>query len=158
MKLYGCYSHARHSFFIYEYLEKGSLGSIFKCDVLAKELDWLKRVNIVKTIANGLAYMHHDCSPPIIHRGICIANILLDSDYEAHISDFGTSKLLKLDSSNWTTIAGTYELAYTMVATERCDVYSFGIVALEVIMGKHPGELPTLSADFLVLAWDIYTR
>ncbi|CAH1413965.1 unnamed protein product [Lactuca virosa] len=123
---------------------------------LSKKLDWLKRVNIVKAVANGLAYMHHDCSPPIIHRDISIGNILLDSDYEAHISDFGTSKLLKLDSSNWTTIVGTYgyiapELAYTMVATEKCDVYSFGIVVLEVIMGKHPGELPTLPADYLVL-------
>ncbi|KAL7608340.1 hypothetical protein Lser_V15G11870 [Lactuca serriola] len=157
VKLYGYCSHARHSFLIYEYLEKGSLGSILRSDVLAKELDWLKRVNIVKGISNGLAYMHHDCSPPIIHRDISIANILLDSDYEAHISDFGTSKLLKLDSSNWTAIAGTYgyiapELPYTLVATEKCDVYSFGIVALEVIMGKHPGELPTLSADYLVLA------
>ncbi|KAJ0433514.1 putative protein kinase RLK-Pelle-LRR-XI-1 family [Helianthus annuus] len=52
--------------------------------------------------------MHHDCSPPIIHRDISGANILLDSDYEAHVSDFGTSKLLQLDSSDWTTIAGTY--------------------------------------------------
>ncbi|KAL7609716.1 hypothetical protein Lser_V15G11862 [Lactuca serriola] len=157
VKLYGYCSHARHSFLIYEYLEKGSLGSILRSDVLVQELDWLKRVNIVKAIANGLAYMHQDCSPPLIHRDISIANILLDSDYEAHISDFGTSKLLKLDSSNWTAIAGTYgyitpELAYTMVVTEKCDVYSFGIVALEVMMGKHPGELPTLSADYLVLS------
>ncbi|CAI9276205.1 unnamed protein product [Lactuca saligna] len=133
---------------------RGSLGSILRSDVLAKELDWLKRVNIVKGIADGLAYMHHDCSLPIIHRDVSIANILLDSDYEAHISDFGTSKLLKLDSSNWTAIAGTYgyiapELAYTMVGNEKCDVYSFGVVVLEVIMGKHPGDLvtslPTLS-------------
>ncbi|KAL7610553.1 hypothetical protein Lser_V15G11884 [Lactuca serriola] len=156
VKLYGYCSHPHHSFLIYEYLEKGSLGSILCHEIFAKELDWLKRVNIVKAIANGLAYMHHDCSPPIIHRDISIANILLDSDYEAHISDFGTSKLLKLDSSSWTAIAGTYgyiapELAYTMVATEKCDVYSFGIVTLEVMMGKHPGELPTLSADYLVL-------
>nr|KAJ0217261.1 hypothetical protein LSAT_V11C300125130 [Lactuca sativa] len=137
----------------------GCLESILRSGVLAKELDWLKRVNVVKGVANGLAYMHHDCSPPIIHRDISITNILLDSDYEAHISDFGTSKLLKLDSSNWTSVAGTYgyiapELAYTMVATEKCDVYSFGVVALEVVMGKHPGELitflPTLSVDYLV--------
>ncbi|KAL7611167.1 hypothetical protein Lser_V15G11858 [Lactuca serriola] len=159
LKLYGYCSHARHSFLIYEYLEKGSLESILRSGVLAKEFDWLKRVNVVKGVANGLAYMHHDCSPPIIHRDISIANILLDSDYEAHISDFGTSKLLKLDSSNWTSVAGTYgyiapELAYTMVATEKCHVYSFGVVALEVVMGKHPGELitslPTLSVDYLV--------
>ncbi|CAH1414000.1 unnamed protein product [Lactuca virosa] len=155
VKLYGYCAHARHSFLIDEYLEKGSLGSILRSDVLVTELDWLKRVNIVKAVANGLDYMHHDCSPPIIHRDISIANILLDSDYEAHISDFGTSKLLKLDSSNWTAIADTYgyitpELAYTMVVTDKCDVYSFGIIALEVIMGKHPGELPTLSADYLV--------
>ncbi|CAI9279359.1 unnamed protein product [Lactuca saligna] len=161
VKLYGYCSHARHSFLIYEYLEKGSIGSILSSDILAKELDWLKRIKIVKGVANALAYMHHDCSPPIIHRDISIANILLDSDYEAHISDFGTSKLLKLDSSNWTAIAGTYgyispELAYTMVATEKCDVYSFGVVALEVMIGKHPGELitslRTLAIDYLLLA------
>ncbi|CAH1413900.1 unnamed protein product [Lactuca virosa] len=159
VKLYGYCSHVCHSFLIYEYLENGNLGSILRSDVLAKELDWLKRVNIVKGVANGLAYMHHDCSPPIIHRDISIANILLDSDYEAHISDFGTSKLLKLDSSNWTAIAGTYgyiapELAYRMVANEKCDVYSFGVVALEVIMRKHLGDLvtslPTLSSDYPV--------
>ncbi|CAI9276121.1 unnamed protein product [Lactuca saligna] len=112
VKLYGYCSHARHSFLIYEYLEKGSLGSILRSGVLAKELDWLKTVNIVKAVANGLAYMHHDCSPPIIHRDISIANILLDSDYEAHISDFGTSKLLKLDSSNWTAIAGPMVISH----------------------------------------------
>ncbi|CAH1413969.1 unnamed protein product [Lactuca virosa] len=143
VKLYGYCSHARHSFLIYEYLEKGSLGSILRSDVLVTELDRLKRVNIVKDVAKGLAYMHHDCSPPIIHRDISIANILLESDYEAHISDFGTSKLLKLDSSNWTTIKGTHGYISRQII--------FGIVALEVIMGKHPGELPTLWADYLVL-------
>ncbi|XP_043693626.1 MDIS1-interacting receptor like kinase 2-like [Telopea speciosissima] len=99
--------------------------------------------------------MHHDCSPLIIHRDISSKNILLDSDFAPHVSDFGVSRVLKPDSSLWTALAGTYgyvapELAYIMRVTEKCDVYSVGIVTLEVIMGKHPGEristLPSLSS------------
>ncbi|GKV35099.1 hypothetical protein SLEP1_g43412 [Rubroshorea leprosula] len=72
-----------------------------------------------------------------------------ESELEAFVSDFGNARLLDPDSSNHTTLAGTYgyiapELAYTMVVTEKCDVYSFGVVALEVLMGRHPRELLTL--------------
>ncbi|CAL8997338.1 unnamed protein product [Prunus brigantina] len=65
--------------------------------------------------------MHHDCLPPIVHRDISSKNVLLDSEYEACVSDF--------------------ELAYTMKVTEKCDVYSFGVVTLEIIMGRHPGDV-----------------
>ncbi|MBA0691459.1 hypothetical protein Goari_009085, partial [Gossypium aridum] len=73
-------------------------------------------------------------------------NVLLNDEYEACISDFGTAKILNPDSSNVTVLAGTLgyvapELAYTVSATEKCDVYSFGVVALEVMMGKHRAEL-----------------
>jgi serine/threonine protein kinase len=93
---------------MYEYLEKGSLATILSKEEEAKELDWSRRVNIIKGVAHALAYMHHDCSPPIVHRDISSKNVLLDSDYEAHVSDFGTAKLLKLDSSNLTGFAGTF--------------------------------------------------
>ncbi|XP_039160880.1 MDIS1-interacting receptor like kinase 2 [Eucalyptus grandis] len=106
-------------------------------------------MNIVRAVADALSYMHHDCFPPLIHRDLTSNNILLDADYEAHISDFGTARLLRPDSTNWTAIAGTIgyiapELAYTNIPTEKCDVYSFGVVVLEIIMGKHPGDYLSL--------------
>ncbi|KAH7856914.1 hypothetical protein Vadar_006839 [Vaccinium darrowii] len=65
---------------------------------------------------------------------------------EACVSDFGMARFLKPDSSNWTAVAGTYgyiapELSYTMVVTEKCDVFSFGVLTLEILMGSHPAEL-----------------
>ncbi|KAI3846158.1 hypothetical protein MKX03_022054 [Papaver bracteatum] len=93
--------------------------------------------------------MHHDCVPAIVHRDISSNNVLLDFEYEARVSDFGTARILKPDSSNWTSLAGTYgyvapELAYTMKVTEKCDVYSFGVLVLEVLHGRHPSEIITL--------------
>ncbi|WJZ97426.1 hypothetical protein VitviT2T_016031 [Vitis vinifera] len=136
-------------FLIYNYMGRGSLYCVLSNEVEALELDWIKRVNVVKSIVHAVCYMHHDCTPPIIHRDISSNNILLDSKLDAFLSDFGTSRLLHPDSSNQTLLSGTYgyiapELAYTMVVTEKCDVYSFGVVALETMMGKHPGELFTL--------------
>ncbi|XP_028112815.1 MDIS1-interacting receptor like kinase 2-like [Camellia sinensis] len=146
VKLYGFCLHNRCMFLVYEYLERGSLFCALRIDVDAVELGWTQRVNIIKAIAHSLSYLHNDCNPPIVHRDISSNNILLNSELEACVSDFGTARQLYPDSSNQTVIAGTYgyiapELAYTMVVTEKSDVYSFGVVALETIMEKHPGEL-----------------
>ncbi|XP_048325308.2 probable leucine-rich repeat receptor-like protein kinase At1g35710 [Ziziphus jujuba] len=127
-------------------MEGGSLANILSDDVKAKELEWTIRVNVVKGLANAISYMHHECTPPVIHRDISSKNVLMDSEYEAHISDFGSARTFDPETSNWSSFAGTFgysapELAYTMEVNEKCDVYSFGVVALEVIMGKHPGDL-----------------
>ncbi|KAL6325582.1 hypothetical protein AAG906_023427 [Vitis piasezkii] len=148
VKLHGFCLHNRCMFLVYKYMEKGSLYCMLRDEVEVVELDWIKRVNVVKSIASALSYMHHDYVMPIIHRDISSNNILLDSKLEACVSDFGTARLLDPDSSNQTLLVGTYgyiapELAYTMVVTEKCDVYSFGMVALETMMGMHPGELVT---------------
>uniref|UniRef100_A0A804J3V2 non-specific serine/threonine protein kinase n=1 Tax=Musa acuminata subsp. malaccensis TaxID=214687 RepID=A0A804J3V2_MUSAM len=97
-------------------------------------------------VARALFYMHHDCTPPIVHRDITSNNILLDSEFNACVSDFGIARLLKPDSSNWTMLAGTRgylapELAYTMRVTTKCDVYSFGVVTLELLVGAYGDEL-----------------
>ncbi|KAB2011444.1 hypothetical protein ES319_D09G021100v1 [Gossypium barbadense] len=153
VKLHGFCLHNRCMFLIYEYMEKGSLFYALSIDEEAVELDWTKRVNIVKGVAHALSYMHHDCNPPIVHRDISSNNILLDSELEAFIADFGTARFLDPDSSNRTVMVGTYgyiapELAYSLVVTKKCDVYGFGVLALEILMGKHPGELlSTLSSS-----------
>ncbi|GLT51190.1 hypothetical protein SLA2020_246180 [Shorea laevis] len=149
VKLHGFCLHRQCMFLIYEYMERGSLFCVLRDDIEAVELDWMKRVNVIKNTAHALCYLHHDCIPPILHRDISSNNILLNSELEAFVSDFGNARLLDPDSSNHTTLAGTYgyiapELAYTIVVTEKCDVYSFGVVALEVLMGRHPRELLTL--------------
>ncbi|XP_002510965.2 MDIS1-interacting receptor like kinase 2 [Ricinus communis] len=146
VKLHGFCSRGRHTILVYEYIQKGSLGNMLSSEKGAQELDWEKRIKVVKGVAHALSYMHHDCIPPIVHRDISCNNVLLNSELEAHVSDFGTAKFLKPDSSNRTTIAGTCgyvapELAYTAAVTEKCDVYSFGVLTLEVVIGKHPGEL-----------------
>ncbi|GKD05430.1 kinase RLK-Pelle-LRR-XI-1 family protein [Tanacetum coccineum] len=146
VKLYGFCLHNKCNFLVYEYMEKGSLFCALNDDELAVKVDWMERVNIIKDVAHALAYMHHDCNPPIVHRDISSNNILLNSEMEGFVADFGAARLLDPDSSNQTVIAGTLgyiapELAYSMIVNERCDVYSFGVVALETIGGKHPGDL-----------------
>ncbi|KAI3872987.1 hypothetical protein MKW92_025136 [Papaver armeniacum] len=157
VKLFGfCSSVERQiSFLVYEFVERGSLNKIL-CDAeQAVEFDWIKRLRFIKGTADALAYMHHDCIPAIVHRDISSNNVLLDFEYKARVSDFGTARILKPDSSNWTSLAGTYgyvapELAYTMKVTEKCDVYSFGVLVLEVLHGRHPSEIITLLSPELL--------
>ncbi|XP_073261492.1 MDIS1-interacting receptor like kinase 2-like [Populus alba] len=130
VKFYGFCSHGTNKFLVYDYIDRGDLRDALSNDIRAEELDWSKRWKL----------------PPISHRDISSKNVLLDNEFKAYLSDFGTARFLKPNSSNWTAVAGTCgyiapELAYTTRMTEKCDVFSFGVLALEIVMGKHPDEL-----------------
>ncbi|XLT83976.1 hypothetical protein HN873_005729, partial [Arachis hypogaea] len=160
IRLYGYCLHNRCMFLVYEYLERGSLYYNLADEIEAQELKWSKRVNIIKGTAYALAHMHHHCPSPIVHRDVSSNNVLLNSELEACVSDFGTARLLDPDSSNQTLLVGTYgyvapELAYTMSVTTKCDVYSFGVVALETMMGHHPGEFMSKPSTQQLLVKDV---
>lgn len=128
----------------YDYMENGSLWDHLhgSSSTKKKKLDWDTRLNIAHGAAQGLSYLHHDCSPRIIHRDVKSSNILLDKDFEAHLTDFGIAKSLCTSKTYTSTyIMGTIgyidpEYARTSRLTEKSDVYSFGIVLLELLTGR----------------------
>ncbi|KAE8666466.1 F-box protein [Hibiscus syriacus] len=144
VKLYSYFSSFDCNLLVYEFMPNGNLW-----DALHKgwlHLDWPIRHQIALGVAQGLAYLHHDLMPPIIHRDIKSKNILLDVNYQPKVADFGIAKVLQAiggkDYTN-TVIAGTYgylapEYAYSNKATTKCDVYSYGVVLMELITGKKP--------------------
>ncbi|VFQ80781.1 unnamed protein product [Cuscuta campestris] len=144
VKLYGyCYRHDS-SLLLYEYMENGSLGEILHGNKENCILSWNDRYKIALGAAEGLCYLHHDCKPQIIHRDIKSNNILLDEMLEAHVGDFGLAKLIDMPySKSMSSVAGSYgyiapEYAYTLKVTEKSDIYSFGVVLLELVTGGSP--------------------
>ncbi|KAL8171252.1 hypothetical protein V2J09_023056 [Rumex salicifolius] len=126
----------------YEYMENGSLWDILHGPMKRKKLDWDTRLKIASGAANGLAYLHHDCNPHIIHRDVKSSNILLDKDFDAHLTDFGIAKSLCTSKTHTSTyVMGTIgyidpEYARTSRLSEKSDVYSYGIVLLELLTGR----------------------
>jgi Leucine-rich repeat (LRR) protein/tRNA A-37 threonylcarbamoyl transferase component Bud32 len=131
VKFYGFCSNGPNKFLVYDYIDRGSLENVLRNDEEAQELGWSKRVDVVRGIANALSYMHHDCTPPIIHRDISSKNVLLNSEFEVCISDFGTARFLKPESSNWTTVAGTYGY----VAPGKLSLANF-LLSFNYLFGK----------------------
>ncbi|KAG8072622.1 hypothetical protein GUJ93_ZPchr0006g41620 [Zizania palustris] len=127
----------------YDYMENGSLWDVLHAGSSKKQkLDWEARLRIALGAAQGLAYLHHDCNPRIIHRDVKSKNILLDKDYEAHLADFGIAKSLCTSKTHTSTyVMGTIgyidpEYARTSRLNEKSDVYSYGIVLLELLTSK----------------------
>ncbi|KAL5203347.1 hypothetical protein ABZP36_014299 [Zizania latifolia] len=135
-----CWS-AEAKLLVYEYMAGGSLGEALH---QRGGMPWAARLRVATEAAKGLCYLHHDCSPAILHRDVKSNNILLDAELEAHVADFGLAKYLRGGASEcMSAIAGSYgyiapEYAYTLKVDEKSDVYSFGVVLLELITGQKP--------------------
>lgn len=122
-------------------------------------MDWAVRVKVAAGAARGIAYLHEDCHPRIIHRDIKSSNILLDNNFEAKVADFGLAKLA-LDSNTHVTtrVMGTFgymapEYATSGKLTEKSDVYSFGVVLLELITGRKPVDDSQPIGDESLVEW-----
>ncbi|XP_073035597.1 LRR receptor-like serine/threonine-protein kinase FEI 1 isoform X2 [Primulina eburnea] len=145
---------------IYDYLSMGSLDDfLHEYWVENRSLNWAARLRIATGSARGLAYLHHDCCPKIVHRDIKSSNILLDENLEPHVSDFGLAKLLVDEDAHVTTVvAGTFgylapEYLQSGRATEKSDVYSFGVLLLELITGKRPTDPTFVRRGLNVVGW-----
>ncbi|KAL6511240.1 hypothetical protein OROMI_034914 [Orobanche minor] len=143
VKLFGCCIEGNQLLLVYEYLENNCLArALFGREEQKLNLDWSTRQKICTGIAKGLAYLHEESRLKIVHRDIKATNVLLDKDLNAKISDFGLAKLDEEENTHISTrIAGTVgymapEYAMRGYLTDKADVYSFGIVALEIVSGK----------------------
>eukprot|EP01018_Ginkgo_biloba_P004937 Gb_26881 [translate_table: standard] len=137
------YSLSPHgNLLFYDYMVNGSLWDILHGSSKKIKLDWDTRLKIALGAAQGLAYLHHDCNPRIIHRDVKTSNILLDDNFEAHLSDFGIAKSISSAKTHTSTyVMGTIgyidpEYARTSRLNEKSDVYSYGIVLLELLTGR----------------------
>ncbi|XP_022001334.1 probable leucine-rich repeat receptor-like serine/threonine-protein kinase At3g14840 isoform X2 [Helianthus annuus] len=142
VKLYGCCIEGNQLLLAYEYMENNSLArALFGPKEWQLALDWPTRYRICIDIARGLAFLHEESRLKIVHRDIKATNVLLDKDLNAKISDFGLAKLDEEDNTHISTrVAGTYgymapEYAMRGYLTDKADVYSYGIVLLEIVSG-----------------------
>ncbi|XP_022772220.1 putative receptor protein kinase ZmPK1 [Durio zibethinus] len=144
IKMWGFCAEKKHRLLVYEYMEHGSLAE----KLSSNELDWQKRYDIALGTAKGLAYLHDECLEWVLHCDVKPQNILLDSGYKPKVSDFGLSKILdrgKLYNSSFSKIRGTRgymapEWIFSQHITSKVDVYSYGMVVLELVTGKSPTE------------------
>ncbi|XVE58649.1 hypothetical protein DITRI_Ditri04bG0185700 [Diplodiscus trichospermus] len=145
--LRGFYAGGDERLIVYDYMPQHSLTTHLHGQLAADcLLDWPRRMSIAIGSAEGLAYLHHEANPHIIHRDIKASNVLLDTNFEAKVADFGFAKLIPDGVTHLTTrVKGTLgylapEYAMWGKVSESCDVYSFGILLLEIISGKKPLE------------------
>ncbi|KAL6198923.1 hypothetical protein ACLB2K_028711 [Fragaria x ananassa] len=167
VKLYGCCIEGDQRILVYNYLENNSLAQTLLGGGYSNiQFNWRTRRGIAIRIACGLAFLHEDVRPHIIHRDIKASNILLDKDLMPKISDFGLAKLIPSNVTHVSTrVAGTIgylapEYAIRGQLTRRADVYSFGVLLVEIVSGRcNTNSLLPIEEQYLLeRTWHLYER
>ncbi|KAJ6328073.1 hypothetical protein OIU77_009875 [Salix suchowensis] len=160
VRLLGYCAEGAHRMLVYEYVDNGNLEQWLHGDVgPCSPLTWESRINIIIGTAKGLTYLHEGLEPKVVHRDIKSSNILLDKQWNSKVSDFGLAKLLGSESSYVTTrVMGTFgyvapEYASTGMLNERSDVYSFGILLMEIISGRNPVDYSRPAGEVNLVEW-----
>ncbi|KAF5208141.1 Cold-responsive protein kinase [Thalictrum thalictroides] len=160
VQLIGCCIEGRDRMLVYEYMENNSLASVLLGPRSNRTiLDWSKRVVICVGTAQGLAFLHEESKPHIVHRDIKASNILLDKDLNPKIGDFGLAKLFPDNVTHVSTrVAGTMgylapEYALLGQLTRKADIYSFGVLLLEIISGRSSSNSAWGEDMMLLLEW-----
>ncbi|KAK7316294.1 hypothetical protein VNO77_35222 [Canavalia gladiata] len=158
--LIGYHACETEMFLIYNYLPGGNLEKFIQ-ERSTRAVDWRILHKIALDIARALAYLHDECVPRVLHRDVKPSNILLDDDFNAYLSDFGLARLLGTSETHATTgVAGTFgyvapEYAMTCRVSDKADVYSYGVVLLELLSDKKALD-PSFSSygnGFNIVAW-----
>ncbi|TVU33674.1 hypothetical protein EJB05_25507, partial [Eragrostis curvula] len=145
VRLLGYVHNDTDAMMLYEFMPNGSLWEALHGPEERRTLvDWVSRYDVAAGVAQGLAYLHHDCHPSVIHRDIKSNNILLDANMEARIADFGLARVLARNESV-SVVAGSYgyiapEYGYTLKVDQKSDIYSYGVVLMELITGRRAVE------------------
>ncbi|KAL3624065.1 hypothetical protein CASFOL_032881 [Castilleja foliolosa] len=160
--LIGYHASETEMFLIYNFLSGGNLEKFIQ-ERSTRAVDWRVLHKIALDIANALSYLHDHCVPRVLHRDVKPSNILLDEDYNAYLSDFGLARLLGTSETHATTgVAGTFgyvapEYAMTCRVSDKADVYSYGVVLLELLSDKKALD-PSFSSygnGFNIVAWAV---
>lgn len=156
--LRGYYVHGDVRLLIYDYMPNGNLASLLQeaSQQDGHALNWPMRHLIALGVARGLSFLHSHCDPPIIHGDVKPNNVQFDADFEAHLSDFGLERFTATptDPSSSSTPVGSLgyvspETGVSGQLTREADVYSFGIVLLELLTGRRPAMFTTHDEDIV---------